>query len=510
VHILRFLPSAVSGLLAASLLSCSPLAPPAQPAVPVPARAPARVPARTPALVPAETPWATMHADRPGALLDAMDRARGEAPGTLARWLLGAPPVAPDAPLRAWVVGEAGAPSLWLAWTGAPALPEPGALLSCDGAAHVCASAPGEIARARAFAGASAGDAKPAAPSPEPAIVARFTRTGIERALPLLVVRGAGVLAQLLEAGARAKNVDRGTIGPLAAGLRNASAVDARKALADIAEAEIRWGAAPGGFRLDAEILYDTRGAWPPARGLGALLSTDDGSDPAVLARRCPAQSHLVYAARQARGQDGLPVIPLVMAFETFSHAIGNEQLSSSLRAAWDATSASSVSCQAWAPDGKTITQAVLGLRDAGAAKRALAQVRPLHLGGAGIKLDVRRTGATVTLDVLRGWETQSLAVGVVGDALVLVLVLAGSAGERIDALRAAPPLTEAPLVGGLDPAPLMFGLDLTKAWQTPGDAVFRGRVELGAPGHVRATVHASAGMVAFVSDLAGTFGSLR
>src|SRR5512141_2434354 len=119
VRIARSLAPAILVTLAANLVSCSPPAPTAPSAVtsdPPTVTVPPAVTAPAAVAVPVETPWAAFRAERPGALLDAMDHARGDAPGTIARWLLGASPTAPEEPLRAWVVGEADAPSLWLAW----------------------------------------------------------------------------------------------------------------------------------------------------------------------------------------------------------------------------------------------------------------------------------------------------------------------------------------------------------------------------------------------------------
>ncbi len=162
----------------------------------------------------------------------------------------------------------------------------------------------------------------------------------------------------------------------------------------------------------------------------------------------------------------------------------------------------SSVTCQTWGPDGKTISYSILALRDPKAASRALAQVTTVRVKSDKLKVDVQRVGKTVTLDVLRGTEAQSMAMGVVDDSLVMILTLSDKAGKRLDAMRTTRPLSEAPLVHGLDSAPLLFGLDLSKAMRVPGTATLRARLELPAPGKLRATVLASAGMIAFLNDL--------
>lgn len=499
MRIARVLATAVVFPIAASLVSCSSPAPIPRPAAASDTPA-ATAPAQTPAAVeiPTETPWFAVRAERPVALLDALDQARGEDPGTLARWLFGAAPTAPDEPLRAWLVGEAESPSLWISWAGAPASPSPGALLTCDGAAHVCATRPADLARAAAFASAQPGDAKAAAPSQEPAIVATFPKAGLDRAVPSLLGRAAGVIAQLAEAGAGAKNLDPATLEPLLSTFRNRSMVEnqAHAALVDVEQADMGLGVAPGGFRFHADVHVGESS--PVVARLGSPL-LEDGVAPSTLARWCPADSHLVVAMRQ-RAEKGAPLVPVAMALQSFADGLHDERFTKSLRSAWDATTATTVTCQVWGPDGKTVSHAILALRDAKAAARALAQVNPLHVKSGELKIDLQRSGKTVSLDVKRGAEAYSIAIGVVGDSLVLIL--ADKAGKRLDALRAAPPLAEAPLVNGLEAGPFVFGVNLSKVLRQEGDATVRGRIEVSAPGHLRATVHASAGMIAFLSRL--------
>lgn len=455
-----------------------------------------------------ETPWITVRAERPGALLDAMDQARGEAPGTLARSLFGAP-IAGDGPLRGWVVGDTEMPSLWIAWPGAPSSAAAGAPLACDSAAHVCASVARELPRAAAFASAHAGDA--AAPLPGPAIAISLESAGLQRVMPRLVMRLAGIAASLIETGARAKNLDPRRLGAITADMRNPSVVmDATaQALADVTSAEIRWSAAAGGFRFDAEIGFDPGGSTPLASGLGALAALDDGVPIATLARRCPAGSMFVLGARLPRAEGGAPRVPLAVVLEGLAQGLGAHDFEDVLRAAWGAAGASAVICQAWTANEKTSTHNVVALRDPQAAARALARVRQATFTVGSTSAALRRTRAGAVLDLhTSGKPSQSLGVGLIDGALVLVL--GDDAEKLLTNLRDSPPLAEPPLVAGLDAAPVLLGLDVSKALRVPGDAVLRGRVEITGRGRARAAVLASAGLVAFVSDMARVLDSPR